>query len=239
MWKEKGNLPPRMANGARGRSAETRTGRSARSRRVVMEMHGCLSGRGFVGPPARHARGNSTPAFDGVVSGLDGRTGRVDRLRHVGARASRPLTCPGRVVHGRCTRPYRTPFMRRLAPDILRQRFLIEGFYTVPVDRQTIERFFRDITEALGLRMYGEPVIFSPGGVGRRRTRASTRSCRSSTPGFPLRLGERAVPLVRRLHVQGVRREARTRDHAGVLRHDRNRVRELLDSCWPVSPDWK
>lgn len=57
--------------------------------------------------------------------------------------------------------------MRRLAPDILRQRLLIEGYYTVPVDRETIERFFATLTEGLGLRMYGEPVIFSPGGIGK------------------------------------------------------------------------
>ncbi len=57
--------------------------------------------------------------------------------------------------------------MRRLAPDILRQRLLIEGFYTVPVDRKSIERFFATLTDGLGLRMYGEPVIFSPGGLGK------------------------------------------------------------------------
>lgn len=57
--------------------------------------------------------------------------------------------------------------MEDLAPDIVRQRLLIEGYYTIEVERQTIERYFTELTDALGLRTYGVPTIFAPGGEGR------------------------------------------------------------------------
>jgi len=57
--------------------------------------------------------------------------------------------------------------MRDLAPDITRQRLLLEGYFTIPVDEEAIARFFIELTSALDLRMYGEPTIFSPGGDGR------------------------------------------------------------------------
>src|SRR5205807_6051712 len=56
--------------------------------------------------------------------------------------------------------------MEDLAPDIVRQRLIIEGFYTVEIDETVIERYFADLTTALGLRRYGAPTIFSPAGVG-------------------------------------------------------------------------
>ncbi len=57
--------------------------------------------------------------------------------------------------------------MRNIAPDIFRQRLLLEGFYSIEVDHDTIDRFLRELAEHLGLRIYGEPVIHSPGGEGR------------------------------------------------------------------------
>jgi len=54
-----------------------------------------------------------------------------------------------------------------LAPDIIRQRLIIEGFYTLDVDEVAIGRYFVQLTSALGLRTYGEPTIFSPSGQGR------------------------------------------------------------------------
>lgn len=57
--------------------------------------------------------------------------------------------------------------MKNLAPTIVRKRLLIEGFYTIAVDKQTINTYFREITKNLNLRMYGEPIIFSPGGEGK------------------------------------------------------------------------
>ena len=57
--------------------------------------------------------------------------------------------------------------MKNLAPNIKRQRLLIEGFYDIQVDRSIIENYFIGITEHLQLKMYGEPIIFSPGGEGK------------------------------------------------------------------------
>ncbi len=57
--------------------------------------------------------------------------------------------------------------MKDLAPDITRQRLLIEGFYTADVDKDVIAAYFKKVTDALSLRMYGEPIIFSPGGEGK------------------------------------------------------------------------
>lgn len=57
--------------------------------------------------------------------------------------------------------------MKNLAPQITRQRLLIEGFYQIDVDKDTIKKYFEGITNHLSLRMYGEPIIFSPGGEGK------------------------------------------------------------------------
>ena len=54
-----------------------------------------------------------------------------------------------------------------IAPEVQRQRLLIEGYFTVDVARQTVEDYFRVITSGLSLRAYGEPIIFSPGGEGK------------------------------------------------------------------------
>jgi len=58
--------------------------------------------------------------------------------------------------------------MKNLAPDIFRQRLIIEGFYGIEVDRDSIGKYFKEITGSLGLKMYGEPIIFSPGGIGKK-----------------------------------------------------------------------
>lgn len=57
--------------------------------------------------------------------------------------------------------------MKKIAEDIFRQRLLIEGFYQISVDKQTIENYFTEICTSLSLKMYGEPIIFSPGGIGK------------------------------------------------------------------------
>jgi S-adenosylmethionine decarboxylase len=57
--------------------------------------------------------------------------------------------------------------MQDLAPDIVRQRLLIEGYFTTDVDQAAIERYFDGLTSALELRAYGSPTIFAPAGLGR------------------------------------------------------------------------
>lgn len=57
--------------------------------------------------------------------------------------------------------------MRNLAPDILRQRLLIEGFYGIEVTPKIIEEYFAKITSVLDLRTYANPIVHSTGGVGK------------------------------------------------------------------------
>lgn len=59
--------------------------------------------------------------------------------------------------------------MRNLAPKLTRQRLLVEGFFTINVDKSTIKNYFKKITKALKLKMYGSPIIFSPGGIGKKQ----------------------------------------------------------------------
>jgi len=57
--------------------------------------------------------------------------------------------------------------MRDLAPDIFRQRLLLEGHYAAEIDRAAVEAYLRGLAEALGLRAYASPCVFSPGGGGK------------------------------------------------------------------------
>ena len=52
--------------------------------------------------------------------------------------------------------------MRNLAPTIFRQRLLIEGFYTIDVTKEKIDAYLRDLAKRLDLRIYSDPIIFSP-----------------------------------------------------------------------------
>lgn len=55
----------------------------------------------------------------------------------------------------------------KFAPDITRQRLLLEGYYKREVDRHAVEDYFKTITEKLALKMYGNPIIYSPEGLGK------------------------------------------------------------------------
>ena len=57
--------------------------------------------------------------------------------------------------------------MKDLAPEIIRQRLLIEGLYTEAIDRQKVEDYLRGLATHLGLRVYGEPIVHAPGGIGK------------------------------------------------------------------------
>jgi hypothetical protein len=58
--------------------------------------------------------------------------------------------------------------MKNLAPHILRQRLLIEGYYGIKADKQAIKRYYETLTKKLKLRMYAKPLIHSPSGVGKK-----------------------------------------------------------------------
>jgi hypothetical protein len=57
--------------------------------------------------------------------------------------------------------------MRDLAPDIVRQRLLIEGIYSTEIDRAAVERYLIDVAAHLSLRTYGQPIVHAPGGAGK------------------------------------------------------------------------
>jgi len=58
--------------------------------------------------------------------------------------------------------------LENIAPGIYRQRLLIEGFFGRKIDEQVVRDYLLGIADHLGLRTYGEPVVFSPGaGTGR------------------------------------------------------------------------
>ena len=51
---------------------------------------------------------------------------------------------------------------RTLAPEVFRQRLLIEGYFGREVDEAVIRAFLLGIAAHLNLRTYGEPVVFAP-----------------------------------------------------------------------------
>jgi S-adenosylmethionine decarboxylase len=57
--------------------------------------------------------------------------------------------------------------MRNLAPEITRQRLLIEGFHTAAVDHASVAGYLAGVAAHLDLRTYGAPIIHSPGGEGK------------------------------------------------------------------------
>lgn len=57
--------------------------------------------------------------------------------------------------------------MRDLAPEITRQRLLIEGHYAIDVGQSEVEGYLLGVAEDLGLRTYGTPIVHSPGGHGK------------------------------------------------------------------------
>jgi hypothetical protein len=53
------------------------------------------------------------------------------------------------------------------APEITRQRLLVEGYFTTDVDEARVEGYLHGVAAHLDLRTYGQPAIFAPGGAGR------------------------------------------------------------------------
>jgi S-adenosylmethionine decarboxylase len=58
--------------------------------------------------------------------------------------------------------------IKDLAPNITRQRLLIEARYAKsPVTKEDIIDFLYELPTELDLRVYSEPVVYSPGGEGK------------------------------------------------------------------------
>ena len=57
--------------------------------------------------------------------------------------------------------------MKDLAPHVFRQRLLVEGLYTIELSREKLAAYLLGVAAHLDLKAYGEPVIYSPSGLGR------------------------------------------------------------------------
>ncbi len=57
--------------------------------------------------------------------------------------------------------------MKDLAPDIVRQRLLIEGLYSRDVDQAAVETYLIGVAAHLKLRTYGLPIVHAPGDAGK------------------------------------------------------------------------
>jgi len=56
--------------------------------------------------------------------------------------------------------------MKDLAPNIFRQRLLIEGLYSIMVDEKKIKEYYDVILNELNLTTYKAPIIHDSSGVG-------------------------------------------------------------------------
>jgi S-adenosylmethionine decarboxylase len=57
--------------------------------------------------------------------------------------------------------------MKKIAPEIVRQRLLIERYFTRNITRDVLSDYLFGVAEHLNLKVYGEPTIFSPAGIGK------------------------------------------------------------------------
>jgi S-adenosylmethionine decarboxylase len=57
--------------------------------------------------------------------------------------------------------------MRDLAPEITRQRLLIEGTYAIEMNQSVVESYLLGVASHLNLRTYGKPMIHAPSGLGK------------------------------------------------------------------------
>jgi hypothetical protein len=86
--------------------------------------------------------------------------------------------------------------MRDLAPDITRQRLLIEGYFAATVDRPAVERYLLGLARHRDLTTYGTPVIHSSAGAGKSE-KAVRRGARPRVHPAPVRgAGARASRLL-------------------------------------------
>ncbi len=76
--------------------------------------------------------------------------------------------------------------MKDLAPHLVRQRLLIEGFTGSRVTRESIDGYFSHLTSGLNLQRYGVPAIFSPGGQGKEENQGFDAFCPLIDSGISL-----------------------------------------------------
>lgn len=57
--------------------------------------------------------------------------------------------------------------MENIAPQIIRQRLVIEANYTISVNKEAVRNYLLEVAKSLDLRIYGSPIIHSPSGEGK------------------------------------------------------------------------
>lgn len=57
--------------------------------------------------------------------------------------------------------------LTNIAPEIIRKRLLVEGYFGVEVTEESLRTYFSRITSKLGLRTYSEPIIHRTSGEGK------------------------------------------------------------------------
>ena len=57
--------------------------------------------------------------------------------------------------------------MQDIAPQIFRQRLLMEAIYTLEANEAKVRDYLLGLAKELDLRVYGEPLVHSPGGEGK------------------------------------------------------------------------
>ena len=72
-----------------------------------------------------------------------------------------------RKAHADDTRHAADAVIRDLAPDIVRQRLLIEATFTVATDETHVDDFLHGLAAHLDLRTYAQSTIVAPGGLGK------------------------------------------------------------------------
>lgn len=55
-----------------------------------------------------------------------------------------------------------TALVRDLAPEVFRQRHLIEGRFSVELDENAVCEYLLGLAAALDMTPYGDPIVFSP-----------------------------------------------------------------------------
>lgn len=54
-----------------------------------------------------------------------------------------------------------------IAPEVFRKRLLVEGYFGIEIAAHDLKDYFSFITNELGLRTYGEPIIHETSGAGK------------------------------------------------------------------------
>ncbi len=56
---------------------------------------------------------------------------------------------------------------REIAPEVFRQRLLIEGYWTCVIDQEVITKYLLELAQHLSMRTYAEPIVYAPRGDGK------------------------------------------------------------------------